>query len=105
NEPQRIACGAPDYILTRNDIPVGYIEAKDVGVDLDGKGLKEQFDRYKGSLDNLVITDYLEFRFYRNGEYTTRVRIGEVHGGKVKHIPAEFDRFTALVTDFMGWQG
>ena len=30
NEPKRQACGAPDYILTRNDIPVGYIEAKDV---------------------------------------------------------------------------
>ena len=30
NEPQRIDCGAPDYILTRKGIPVGYIEAKDV---------------------------------------------------------------------------
>ncbi len=41
NEPQRIACGAPDYILTREDIPAGYIEAKDVGVDLGSKSLKE----------------------------------------------------------------
>ncbi|MBL7781824.1 MAG: hypothetical protein JNM22_11455, partial [Saprospiraceae bacterium] len=31
NEPARIACGAPDYILTKKDIPVGYIEAKDIG--------------------------------------------------------------------------
>ena len=23
NEPKRIACGAPDYIVTRNEIPVG----------------------------------------------------------------------------------
>lgn len=34
NEPARIACGAPDYILTRKDIPLGYIEEKDVGVEL-----------------------------------------------------------------------
>lgn len=32
NEPKRQACGAPDYILTnKKGIPVGYIEAKDVG--------------------------------------------------------------------------
>ncbi len=29
NEPTRIDCGAPDYIITKNNIPVGYIEAKD----------------------------------------------------------------------------
>ena len=29
NEPKRIACGAPDYIVTRGEIPVGYMEAKD----------------------------------------------------------------------------
>jgi len=27
NEPKRIDCGAPDYILTKGEIPVGYIEA------------------------------------------------------------------------------
>ena len=38
NEPKRQACGAPDYIITRKDIPIGYIEAKDIGdPDLDGK--------------------------------------------------------------------
>ena len=30
NEPKRQKCGAPDYILTKNDIPVGFIEAKDI---------------------------------------------------------------------------
>jgi len=35
NEPKRQKCGAPDYIIQRKDIPIGYIEAKDVGEDLD----------------------------------------------------------------------
>src|SRR5690606_14327167 len=59
NEPARVSCGAPDYMLTRKGVPVGYIEAKDIGVDLNSKTLKEQFDRYKAGLNNLVITDYL----------------------------------------------
>jgi len=38
NEPKRQSCGAPDYILTKKDIPVGFIEAKDIGdKDLEGK--------------------------------------------------------------------
>ena len=28
NEPKRQSCGAPDYILTKKDIPVGFIEAR-----------------------------------------------------------------------------
>jgi hypothetical protein len=55
NEPSRVACGAPDYILTRKNIPVGYIEAKDIGIDLKGKTLQEQINRYRASLDNLII--------------------------------------------------
>lgn len=72
NEPKRQACGAPDYIITKKSIPIGYIEAKDVGKNLDDRSLKEQFDRYRASLDNLIITDYLEFRFYRDAEETTK---------------------------------
>jgi hypothetical protein len=45
NEPARVACGAPDYILTQKatGIDVGYIEAKDIGKSLDDKGYNEQF--------------------------------------------------------------
>lgn len=31
NETKRQACGAPDYILAKGDIPIGYIEAKGIG--------------------------------------------------------------------------
>ena len=58
NEPKRQSCGAPDYILTKKDIPVGFVEAKNIdNKDLEGKSAnKEQFDRYKASLDNLIFT-------------------------------------------------
>ena len=71
NEPAHIACGAPDLLVRSNaatHAPVGYVETKDIDDgDLDGNGKnKEQFDRYKADLDNLVFTDYLDFRFYVN---------------------------------------
>ena len=75
NEPSRVACGAPDYILTKKNIPVGYIEAKDIGADLDNKLYKEQFDRYNAALHNLIITNYLDFRLYRDGVFVTSISI------------------------------
>jgi hypothetical protein len=64
NEPTRIACSAPDYIITKRNIPLGYIEAKDIGKPLDSKDYKEQFDRYKNcwniSLNGKRILKYNE---------------------------------------------
>lgn len=104
NEPKRQSCGAPDYILTKKDIPVGFIEAKDIGdKDLDGakkSGNKEQFDRYKASLNNLIFTDYVNFHLYREGELLTKIAIGEITDKGIKPLPANFSNFENLIKDF-----
>jgi type I restriction-modification system DNA methylase subunit len=105
NEPKRVACGAPDYILTKRNIPVGYIEAKDIGADLNSKTYKEQFDRYRQSLDNLIITDYLTFHFFVNGSHTTTVTIGEITGNKIHPITDNFERFIDLIKNFCDFTG
>ncbi|TRX16097.1 type ISP restriction/modification enzyme [Flavobacterium franklandianum] len=100
NEPARVDCGAPDYVLTRKDVPVGYIEAKDIGVDLKDKKLKEQFDRYKSGLSNLVFTDYMDFHFYKDGELTTKIAIARVENGLIVPQPENFEQFTQLIKNF-----
>lgn len=109
NEPKRQLCGAPDYILTKKNIPVGYIEAKDIGdKDLDGSkktGNKEQFDRYKGSLNNLIFTDYLEFHFYRDGQFIKKIAIGEVTSKGIKPLTENFKSFEDFIKDFCSYVG
>ncbi|MEY3885815.1 MAG: hypothetical protein RIS87_1590 [Pseudomonadota bacterium] len=100
NEPKRIECGAPDYILTRKDIPIGYIEAKDVGVKLGDKAHKEQFDRYKAALNNLIITDYCEFHFFKDGLLVNSISIASIENGVIVALPNHFDQFTALIENF-----
>jgi len=104
NEPKRQSCGAPDYILTKKDIPVGFIEAKDIGdKDLDGAkktGNKEQFDRYKASLNNLIFTDYLNFHLYRDGELITKIAIGEINSKGIYPLVENFATFEMLIKDF-----
>ena len=100
NEPARVECGAPDYVLTRKDIPVGYIEAKDIGVDLGSKTLKEQFERYKSGLSNLIFTDYLEFHFYKDGELITKIAIAKIENGSIIPINENLDQFFELIRNF-----
>ena len=100
NEPARVDCGAPDYVLTRKDVPIGYIEAKDIGIDLASKTLKEQFDRYKSGLTNLIFTDYLDFHFYKDGDFVTKIAIAEIENGMIKPLPNNFDQFTHLIENF-----
>ncbi|MFK7906830.1 MAG: type ISP restriction/modification enzyme [Chitinophagales bacterium] len=100
NEPARIACGAPDYVITKKDIPIGYIEAKDIGIDLKSKTLKEQFNRYKASLDNLIFTDYLDFHLYINGEFVTKIAIAEIQNGGIVPKRENFEAFQTLIRDF-----
>lgn len=105
NEPARIKCGAPDYVLTRKNIPVGYIEAKDIGVDLDKTEKDEQLSRYLESLDNLILTDYLEFRFFKNKQKVKTIRIAECDGKTIRPIPEKFDELKNLLIDFAALKG
>jgi very-short-patch-repair endonuclease len=109
NEPKRQECGSPDFVLIKNNIPVGYIEAKDIGdSDLEGvkkSGNKEQFDRYKSSLNNLIFTDYLRFYLYRDGEFITKISIAEIVGKSIKPLTENFTIFKALITDFCSYVG
>jgi len=109
NEPKRQSCGAPDYILTTKDIPVGFIEAKDIGDrDLEGlkkTGNKEQFDRYKASLSNLIFTDYLTFILYREGEFVSTITIGEITDKGIKPLTDNFASFENFIKDFCSHHG
>ena len=105
NEPKQIECGAPDFVVTRGEIPVGYIEAKDIGKSLDDKAHKEQLKRYAESLDNFIFTNYTEFRLFRDGKQVSAVNIAEASDKCIKPQPNNFDAFTDLLNAFVGYQG
>lgn len=80
NEPRRIECGAPDLAITRkkDHLLIGNVEAKDIGVSLDEARKSEQLKRYLPALSNLLLTDYLEFRWFLDGAERARFRIAEI---------------------------
>jgi hypothetical protein len=101
NDPSRSEHGNPDFVFLRGDITAGYAETKDVGVNLDKTESSEQMERYLG-YSNLILTDYLEFRFFRNGErYEDSVSIAKIEGGHIVAQPQHFARLADLLVDFL----
>jgi len=82
NEPKHVECGAPDYVVSRNTphgpLTIGHIEAKDIGAPLALIEKSDQLKRYRKGLPNLVLTDYLEFRWYVDDERRAVARLGSV---------------------------
>ncbi|GAB3595122.1 N-6 DNA Methylase [Corynebacterium faecale] len=104
NDPARSEHGAPDFIFQRKshrDLILGYAEAKDiVGIKLDKVEDSEQMHRYSG-YQNLYLTDYLEFRFFRDGEKYTTIRIGTVVDGKLVTQPDQYQRLINELQAFL----
>jgi predicted helicase len=106
NEPSKVTdCGNPDYVITKKKIPIGFIEAKDLGKNLNSKQYKEQFNRYKKALDNLIITDYLWFQFFQNGQLVHEIKIGEIDGNTVRPFTDHFNEFQDLIVNFCTFVG
>lgn len=102
NEPQRVACGSPDYVISAKKLPIGYIEAKDIGdKDLLGNGKnKEQFDRYKNFSNNFIFTDYLTFHFFKNKELSYSFELGTITGNKIQPNTPAFVEFEMQLKRF-----
>jgi len=90
NEPTQADYGAPDFIVELRQVPIGHIECKDVGTNLDTEEESEQLKRYRNALPNLILTDYLQFRWYVDGELRAEARLGR------------FDNAGRLVTETGG---
>ncbi len=92
----------PDFVIKKSGVPILYIEAKDAGVSLDKVEKSEQMARYFGYA-NLVLTDYVEFRFYRNGlPYGEPIKIAEydLKERTTKAFPENYDLLSKTLLDF-----
>ena len=104
NEPKQIACGAPDLLLLRknDNIPAAYVETKNINdSDIAGKKKnKEQFNRYKLALDNIIFTDYLDFHLYEKGAFVVRVRLAELKENKITLLKESVAIFESIIERF-----
>lgn len=88
--PKKTEAGNPDFrVWDGKQHITGYIEAKDPSIEnLDKIEETEQLKRYLNTFPNLILTNFLEFRLYRNGVLIDKALIGRPFWiSKVKTTP------------------
>lgn len=88
--PKKTEAGNPDFrIWDGKQHIIGYIEAKAPTVEnLDAIEYSAQLKRYLHTFPNLILTNFFEFRLYRNGVLIDKVLIGRPYvAHKLKTVP------------------
>jgi type I restriction-modification system DNA methylase subunit len=104
--PKKTEVGIPDFHIGKNGGFVGYIEAKTPDTNLIEVEDSEQLKRYRDSLPNIILTNFLEFRLYRYGKAIDKVEVGRQFTLKdLKHPPApeKLDLFSELLEKFFSF--
>lgn len=96
----------PDFIVLKNAVPLLYIEVKKLGEDLNKIEKSDQAARYFG-YTNLIISDYAEFRFFRNGQrYDEPIALAKADEktNTITPVSGASERFERTVRDFVASQ-
>ena len=105
--PKKTEAGNPDFrVWDGKQHITGYIEAKTPHTNLDDVQYSEQLKRYRGTFPNLILTNFFEFRLYRNGELVDRVQIARpfmVHKLKIVPPVENEDDFLSLLERFFSF--
>jgi len=74
--PKQTEAGNPDFrVWDGKQHIVGYIEAKKPGSNLDDIEISEQLKRYNSTFPNLILTNFTEFRLYRDGRLMDKISL------------------------------
>ncbi|MDI6891904.1 MAG: N-6 DNA methylase [Actinomycetota bacterium] len=104
--PKKTEIGIPDFRIGKNGEIVGYIEAKPPDTNLREVQDSEQLKRYRDSLPNLILTNFLEFRLYRSGDPIDKVEVGRqftLRSLKYPPVPEKLDLFFELLEKFFSF--
>jgi hypothetical protein len=105
--PKKTDAGNPDFrIWDGKRRIVGYIEAKILEKTLDEAERTEQISRYNSIFPNFILTNFIEFRLYKNGSCVSKIRISDlksIYSGKEQvHFEGEAE-FIELMEKFFSF--
>ncbi len=104
--PKKTEAGIPDFRIGKNGEIVGYVEAKSPDTNLGDIEDSKQLNRYRNSLPNLILTNFLQFRLYRNGDLIDNVEVGRqftLQRVKYPPVPEKLDLFYELLQKFFSF--
>ncbi len=106
HEPKREGkFGSPDFKINSSDNIVGYIENKKIGENLDKILKSEQITKYKKLSDNIILTNYIEWIWIKEGEVIKRNNLcylSDIENKKFKLDAKKVNEIKQLIKSFFG---
>lgn len=107
-EPKRAAgLGAPDFKAFYNNRKIGFIETKDLGENLDKILETDQLKKYIESIDNLILTNYLQFVLIRKGRkvYDCNLfMLSDLDKRNLSISKEKIETFVSLINEFFEYK-
>ena len=106
HEPKRdkTKLGAPDFKIKLNEATLGYLETKSIGDNLDAVLQSAQIAKYKRLSGNLILTDYLEWLWLRDGKIIKRETLcypSDVGNRKARLDSDKAEKVVKLIARFL----
>ena len=96
--------GIPDLTIRKNERVVGYIESKDININITklDKQNEQQIKRYLESNIgyNFILTNYLQFRWYVDGECEKIAELATLEKGEITLVD-DLKPITELLQSFL----
>lgn len=105
-QPKKTKVGIPDFLIRTNGEIIGNIEAKTPDENLSHIEDSEQLRRYRESLPNLILTNFLEFRLYRYDDFIDKVEVGRqftLQRLEYPPVPEKLEDFFELLEKFFSF--
>ncbi len=107
-EPRRTTgLGAPDFKAFYINRKVGFIETKDMGDNLERTLESDQLKKYTSAIDNLVLTNYIQFILIRNGRkvYDCNLfTLSDLDKGSLIISDDKIKTFLSLINEFFEYR-
>ncbi len=95
--------GAPDFAIRHQGRILGYVEVKPIGASLDPVLKSEQIERYVELSGNLLVTNYLEFVWLREGDAAAREIVAFPTDLETRRIHVRPERAEAVASLLQGF--
>lgn len=93
---QEGSLGIPDFKILKTESRIGYIETKIIGENLDKILRSEQIAKYKTLSNNIILTDYIDFIWIKEGNVLKRESLGSIDSKEVQNA----DKVAELLQSF-----
>jgi len=90
----------PDFLLRKSNSPIGYAEAKDLGVALPAVLRSPQIRRYQEALPNLLVTNYLDFVWLVGPDKRMEISLGRLRPKGIEPSPSAQADWDTLIASF-----